>query len=109
VEFAYLESDRDVHRYQGAEFQFVGFDELPHFTEYQYRYMGSRLRGPAGLPIRLRATGNPDGPHLAWVRRRFAPWIDTQVPAGAVRWFDAAGRMVPATTPHALSRSYPPG
>ena len=109
IEFAYLERDPDVHRYQGAEFQFVGFDELPHFTEYQYRYLQSRLRTAAGIPIRLRATGNPDGPHLEWVRARFAPWIDKQVPAGEVRWFDPEGKMVPSSAPHALSRTYIPG
>jgi hypothetical protein len=60
VEFSYLESDADVHRYQGAEYHFVGFDELPHFTDYQYRYMFSRLRATDGLPPRIRSTGNPD-------------------------------------------------
>lgn len=109
IEFAYLESDRDVHRYQGAEFCFAGFDELPHFTEYAYRYVQSRLRSAAGLPIRLRATGNPDGPHLEWVRARFAPWIDRKVPMGEARWFDPDGREVLRGTPHALSRSYIPG
>jgi len=53
IEFAYLEADRDVHRYQGAEYHYVGFDELPHFTEYQYRYMLSRLRGTDGTPVRM--------------------------------------------------------
>jgi predicted phage terminase large subunit-like protein len=106
IEFAYLERDADVHRFQGAELSFAGFDELPHFTEYQYRYIQSRLRSADGLPIRLRATGNPDGPHLEWVRRRFAPWIDGKVPDGEARWFDPEGRMVPKGTPEALSRSY---
>lgn len=109
VEFAYLESDRDVHRYQGAEFSFIGFDELPHFTEYSYRYMQSRMRSAAGLPIRLRATGNPDGPHLEWVRDRFSQWIDKKAPAGAPLWFDPEGRVVPKGTPNALSRTYIPG
>jgi predicted phage terminase large subunit-like protein len=109
VEFAYLESDRDVHRYQGAEFQFVGFDELPHFTEYAYRYMQSRLRSAAGIPIRLRATGNPDGPHLEWVRARFAEWIDGRVPMGEARWFAPDGAVVSRDTEHALSRCYVPG
>lgn len=109
VEFAYLESDRDVHRYQGAEFQFVGFDELPHFTEYAYRYMQSRLRSAAGVPIRLRATGNPDGPHLEWVRARFAAWIDGAVPMGEARWFSPDGEIVDRSAEHALSRCYIPG
>lgn len=109
IEFAYLESDRDVHRYQGAEFQFAGFDELPHFSEYQYRYLTSRLRSAAGVPIRLRATGNPDGPHLEWVRARFADWIDHRAAAGEVLWYDPEGKRVPRGTPDALSRCYIPG
>ena len=110
ISFAYLERDADVHRYQGAEFSFVGFDELPHFTEYQYRYLGSRLRSTVpGLPVRLRATGNPDGPHLEWVRRRFAPWIDRKIPSGVVAWCSPEGELVPKGTPDALSRSYIPG
>lgn len=109
IEFAYLESDRDVHRYQGVEVQFLGFDELPHFTEYAYRYMQSRLRSAAGIPIRLRATGNPDGPHLEWVRARFAAWIDGDVPAGESRWYSPDGVIVPKGTEHALSRCYIPG
>ena len=106
IEFAYLERDPDVHRFQGADLNFAGFDELPHFTEYQYMYIQSRLRSSDGVPIRLRSTGNPDGPHLEWVRRRFAPWIDGEVPDGEARWFDPEGRMVPKGTPDALSRSY---
>ncbi len=110
ITFAYLERDADVHRYQGAEFSFVGFDELPHFTEYQYRYLGSRLRSATpGLPVRLRATGNPDGPHLEWVRARFADWIDGRLGPGEVAWHDPEGQRVPKGTPDALSRCYIPG
>lgn len=109
IEFAYLEADRDVHRYQGADYSFAGFDELPHFSEYVYRYMSSRLRSSSGVPIRLRSTGNPDGPHLEWVRKRFAPWIDKTTPAGKSLWFDPEGNQVAKGTPDALSRCYIPG
>lgn len=106
IEFAYLERDADVHRYQGAEYHFVGFDELPHFTEYQYRYMLSRLRGTDGTPVRMRATGNPDGPHLEWVRERFKEWIEGRALDGRALWYDPEGRIVEKGTPYALSRSY---
>lgn len=45
--FGYAQTYADVTRYQSAEFQFIGVDELTHFEERTYRYMFSRLRGPA--------------------------------------------------------------
>src|SRR5687767_893160 len=36
VTFAYLKAPNDKFRYQSAEFQFVGFDELTHFPEDDY-------------------------------------------------------------------------
>lgn len=106
IEFAYLERDADVRRYQGAEYNFIGFDELPHFSEYVYRYMGSRLRGTDGIPMRLRSTGNPDGPHLEWVRERFKEWIENRAADGEALWYNPDGKAVPKGTPDTLSRSY---
>src|SRR5262252_7490867 len=45
--FAYLRAEDDKYRYQSAEFQYVGFDELTQFSEGQYTYLFSRLRRPA--------------------------------------------------------------
>ncbi len=71
--FGYLEGARDHYRYQGAEFQYVGFDELTEFTEAQYRFLFSRLRRLEGskVPLRMRAASNPGGVGHEWVRRRF--------------------------------------
>lgn len=73
VTFGYLETENDKYRYQSAEFQFVGFDELTQFTETQYRYLFSRLRRrkDSGVPIRMRAASNPGGVGHNWVFRRF--------------------------------------
>lgn len=76
--FGYLESEMDKYQYQSAEFQFIGFDELTHFTETQYLYMFSRLRRLAGsdVPIRMRSGSNPatvDQPGIFWVEKRFIP------------------------------------
>ena len=73
ITFGYLEHENDKYRYQSAEFQFIGFDELTQFTETQYRYMFSRLRRlkNASVPIRMRSASNPDGEGLKWVRQRF--------------------------------------
>jgi predicted phage terminase large subunit-like protein len=71
--FGYLEHEGDKYRYQGADFQFIGFDELTHFTETQYRYLFSRARRRAGsrVPIRVRAASNPGGVGHEWVKQRF--------------------------------------
>jgi predicted phage terminase large subunit-like protein len=47
LRFGYAASHSDVYRYQSSEFQTIFFDELTHFEERTYRYLFSRLRGPA--------------------------------------------------------------
>jgi len=55
--FGYLASQSDVYQYQSSAFQFVGFDELTQFSEFQYTYLFSRVRRPSlpcancGLPL----------------------------------------------------------
>lgn len=76
LSFGYLDTANDMYRYQGAEFQYVGFDELTQFEETPYRYLFSRLRRKAGVnvPLRMRAASNPGGVGHEWVRQRF---VDT--------------------------------
>lgn len=71
--FGYLDTENDKYRYQGAEFQFIGFDEVTQFTEDQYRYLFSRLRRleSSHIPLRMRAASNPGGVGHDWVKRRF--------------------------------------
>lgn len=71
--FGYLSTDADMYRYQGAEFQYVGFDELTQFNERQYRFLYSRMRAleEVGVPLRMRAASNPGGVGHGWVKRRF--------------------------------------
>lgn len=71
--FGYLDSPKDKYRYQGAAYQFIGFDEVAEHREEDYRFLFSRLRRPSGMdvPVRMRATANPIGPGFEWVRRRF--------------------------------------
>lgn len=73
IEFGYLHRSTDRFRYQGAELDFIGFDELTHFEEVEYRYLFSRLRRRTGSPIppRMRAASNPGGKGHRWVKRRF--------------------------------------
>jgi len=76
ITFAYLENENDKYRYASAEFQYIFFDELTHFTETQYTFLFSRLRkekvGPiADVPLRMRSASNPGGRGHDWVKKRF--------------------------------------
>lgn len=71
IEFGYLSSDSDVSNYQSAEYDIIRFDELTHFTEYQYRYMGSRIRGANSFPKQMKSSTNPGSRGHAWVKERF--------------------------------------
>lgn len=79
LSFGYLRRFNDVYRYQSAEFQFIGFDELTQFTEPEYRYLFTRLRKPstidstvalAHVPLRMRSASNPGGRGHDWVKHR---------------------------------------
>jgi len=71
--FGYLENENDKYRYQGAELQFIGFDELTQINMRAYTYMFSRLRRLKGvqIPLRVRSASNPGGAGHDWVKQRF--------------------------------------
>ena len=73
LNFGYLESANDCYRYQGAEFQYIGMDEVTHIDPANYRYLFSRLRKPKTLqvPLRFRATANPGGAFGEYYYQRF--------------------------------------
>lgn len=60
VEFGYCEREKDIFKYQGAQFSYIGFDESTHFSEEQIRYLTSRLRSTdPSLFLRVRLATNP--------------------------------------------------
>lgn len=71
IEFGYCDTEGDVTQYQSAEYDVLRFDELTHFTEFQYRYLISRIRGVNGHPKQVKATTNPGGIGHNWVKERF--------------------------------------
>lgn len=73
ISFGYCDTEADIYQYQGAAYQFIGFDELTQFSEKQYRYLFSRLRRLEGaeVPLRMRAASNPGGVGHEWVKARF--------------------------------------
>jgi hypothetical protein len=64
--FGYCRNEYDVYQYQGAEFLFIGLDELTHFTLKQGQFLTSRNRCPV-----------PGS--FPWVK---SLWVDHVPPAG---------------------------
>lgn len=71
IDFGYCAGENDVYQYQGAEYDTIRFDELTHFTEFQYIYLISRLRGANNFPKQIKSSTNPGGVGHAWVKDRF--------------------------------------
>ena len=72
LEISSLQYANTVHDFQGAEYGFIGFEELTEFLEPQYEYMLTRLRAPVdGVRPFAVATTNPGGVGHRWVKRRF--------------------------------------
>ncbi len=73
LSFGHLETEKAKYDHQGAEYQFIGFDELTQFTETMFRYLFSRLRRlkDSAVPLRMRGASNPGGDGHEWVHRRY--------------------------------------
>lgn len=84
IEFGFLDSPFDRHRYVGRQFDFLGFDELTSWeadsedasgepVNGSYIFLFSRLRAVEGSGLRLevRSTCTPNGPGVHWVKARF--------------------------------------
>lgn len=91
LKFNHLEYEKNVFDHQGAEYCFIGFDELTHFSESQFWYMMSRNRSTCGVKPYVRATCNPDPD--SFVAKLIEWWINQEtgfpIPerAGALRYF----------------------
>ena len=93
VEFGAVKDLGDEQKYQGRPHDFIGFDEIPHFMESQFRFLTGWLR--TKLPnqrCRVVAAGNPpmtsDG---EWIIQYWGAWLDPQHPypaaPGELRWY----------------------
>ncbi len=90
LRFGYCQGESDVYQYQGAEFLFIGIDELTLFTLRQWQFLTSRNRCPipGAFPCMAGAT-NPGNIGHAWVK---SLWIDKQPASG----MDSSDRYDPA-------------
>lgn len=71
IRFGYCDSDKDVHRYQGQEYDLIFFDEATHFTESMFMALTAINRGANDFPKRIYLTCNPGGVGHGWVKRLF--------------------------------------
>ena len=71
IDFGYCATENDVYQYQSAEYDVIRFDELTHFTEAQYVYLISRVRGANSYPKQIKSSTNPGGVGHGWVKERF--------------------------------------
>ena len=71
IDFGYCAAEIDVYQYQSAEYDVIRFDELTHFTESQYIYLISRVRGANSYPKQIKSSTNPGGIGHSWVKARF--------------------------------------
>lgn len=85
IYFAHLQKEESKQQYQGAQYQYIAFDELTEFTLTQYLYLFSRCRTTvdSGLRCYVRSATNPGGVGHEWVKQRFV----TRDILNRVRWF----------------------
>lgn len=71
IDFSYCDNEKDVYKYQSAEYDVIRFDELTHFTQEMYVYLLSRIRGANSHPKMAKSSTNPGGIGHTWVKERF--------------------------------------
>lgn len=109
IYFGHLQHENDKYDHQGAQYTYVGFDELTHFTKSQYMYLIGRCRADdnSGLRCYVRAASNPGGFGHEWVKERFV----TKDIVNKPKYFALVGEVdtqVDKTYPGALSRAFYP-
>ncbi len=81
--FGYCAAENDVYQYQGAEYLFIGIDELTLFTLKQWQFLTSRNRCPVpGAFPNMAGATNPGNIGHAWVK---ALWLDRRPAPGMER------------------------
>ncbi len=112
VAMTYLARDEDAEEnHQGLQYSFVGFDELTHFSQFQFLYLIGRLRSDSDADSFCMASCNPDPD--SWVLN----WVDwylnedgdpLEERCGQIRYFVIKDEMPRfADTAEELAEQYP--
>lgn len=114
VKMDHLEHEKDAEgNHQGAQYSAVFFDELTHFTQYQFLYLLGRLRSDSESESFCMATCNPDPD--SWVYDWVEWYLDDSPEGypdpdkcGKIRYFVIVDESpVFADTPEELAEAYP--
>ena len=78
--FTYLDKDKDVTRFQGQAFNWIGIDEITQYpTPYVWDYLRSRLRttdAELQQHLYMRCTANPGGVGGWWVKKTYIDGVE---------------------------------
>ncbi len=69
--FRYCDTEKDLEKFQGTEYDVVFVDEATQFTEMHFRKICACVRGVNYFPKRVYLTCNPGGVGHGWVKRLF--------------------------------------
>jgi len=112
LQFAHMEHLKDRLKYQGAQFAYIGWDEMTHFSKQQFFYMLSRSRSMSGVRPYVRGTCNPDPD--SFVKDLILWWLDENgeyadlSKSGVIRWFvHSNDQMHWADRPDELVKKFP--
>ena len=112
IEFGSCKNLGDERKYQGRPHDFVGFDEITHFLEAQFRFLCGWMRNVRkGTRKRVVCAGNPPTDSEGqWVVTYWGPWLDPKHPnpakPGELRWYttiDGKDAERPDGTPFILN------
>lgn len=97
MRFGACQHPGDETAYQGQPHDLIGFDEIAHFQEPQYRFLvGWNRTAMPGQRCRVIAAGNPPtNSEGDWVIQYWGPWLDETHPRparpGELRWYAVIG------------------
>ena len=93
LEFGAVEHEWDVSKFQGRAHALKAFDELPTFSQSQYRFLSGWARSVDPRErVRVIGVGNPPTDvNGEWVIQHWGPWLDPAhahpAEPGELRWF----------------------
>lgn len=71
IAFSYCDTDEDLGRLQGVEYDVIFIDEATQLSEFQMKAISACLRGTGNYPRRIYYTCNPGGQGHSYIKRIF--------------------------------------